>query len=300
MAQEVLSPIEDMPIGLLAQRVQTNPSLAMELPGRAEVAAPERWSRRLMFVLEAAMCGELDERQVVEDMPALPETPQQISLWGLGRSLDRLWRPTVAKKLSDVYKEGAWQPLFKRTQSLLDESPKEERKLAYDYYNSALTESSPTLVVRYVRGLYVAALVKQPDGEGSKANSILAVRQGMSVMRRLGVRGFDVFALMMKDLEKGDRNKVLELQPSKDQLRFAHPMNACPVGTDGLVVSEVEEAARQKGQWPFGCPAIKGSRIVEKLAHRVIDDGERLELFPEPEDDSLLIGRFEGFQNARG
>ena len=270
-------PAEAEPIGLLAMRIQADPSLALALPGDEEVAQPQRWSRRLRFVLEAALCGELDQRGIVEAVAPVPEDQDFICVTDLGLALDALWRPVVDEKLVTLSRDEPWLPFFERSQALLDEGEllNEDAVMpatALDYYKEVFHESSPSLVARYVGGLYLAATSKkarpQPD-------ALSVVRQSVATVRRVGVRGFDTAVQIMRDFEAGDRNQILELPGDRARLHFTQPLKTCPVGTEGQTVAESEEIAFQKGEAVCGCPAIKNGRIVEKLAYRIIDDAEQ-------------------------
>jgi hypothetical protein len=266
--------IETAPIGYLASRIQADPSFAFELPDIQDAAEPARWERRMRFALEAAVCGELDTRGIVEAVPQIPEDEPVISLRHLGLALDELWRPVGREKLAGMYEDEAWEPVFMRTQVLLDASPYEYVH-SLEHYTAVLEESSPSLVARFVGALYLAASSKRTQFQ-PRPDTLTVVRNSVELVRRVGARGFDAAVSMMGDFEMNDRNQLLELQEAEARLRFTQPLISCPVSIKSQTVAEVEEAARQQDEEPLGCPATKYGRIVEKLAHRIIDDAERL------------------------
>jgi hypothetical protein len=273
---QVAQTIETAPIGLLAGRVQADPSLAMRLPSNEEVTDPQRWQRRLLFIMEAAVCGELDNQGIVEAVPPIAETQNVISIQHLGLALDRLWNPVVDEKLTGLYQDGTWQPVFERSQALLDDSPTECQSYA-EYYRQVLHESSPSLVARFVGALYLAAISKKTQSR-PRPDSLSVVRHSVGLVRRVGVRGFDAAVAMMADLEVGDRHQVVELDEANERLNFTQPLAVCPVGKEKQTVAEVEERAYHEGHDPIGCPAIKNGRIVERLAHRIVDEAEARKL----------------------
>jgi hypothetical protein len=269
--QNVPQPMEKAPIGALAARVQAEPSFAMELPQPEETAHPEHWGRRLRFILEAALCGELDDRRLVEEIPGLNRRIiPTFSL--LADALDQVYRPVLEDKLSEVHAQESWQPVFKRMTTVFAYDPA-EREDPPLFTIHRLLKHQGSVAVSQVEKL---SQVTMRYGAHTPERIAAIIRSGgVAVTRRQANRCLKVANFIGNDWKEGDRHGVLELPEGTDDLHFNRPVGNCPVSYTQRTVDEIEEQEKQWGWARIGCPALKNSRLIEKLMNRAADDALR-------------------------
>lgn len=272
MSDQYTHPLETIPVKELAGRIQADPELAGELPLAENMPNPAAWNRRARFILETAVTIELDERRLVDDLPALANTPSSFS--ELGAGLDKVFDPRVAALLGEIHQSDEWEAFFWRSDRLILPSAWADDPLqAY----TEIIGGQAGVMVSHVEGI-AGAVHGKYNITGNKETADLLRRHMPYMWGKIGYLGLDAAQAVLEDLDN-DRNNILRLDEDAGRLGFVKPLSLCPAGESGTAtVQALDDAAREDNFEPIGCPAFIGSRLGRKLAHRAIDEADTARL----------------------
>ena len=278
MSEAAVCPVEAMPVGVVAARLREDPALADRLPAFARDGNVRRRSR---FILEAAVCGELDDMELVE---AIPELEDGISSFSeLRAAFETAYKPQLRQRLAQIHGRPEWLPVFTKIAQMngrwqRDNDTNWPVRASMDVCTDIFQDQGGT-AVGMVRHLSFMAV--QQGAETSPEIADMIRTDGVSQTRRQADMHFRAFNMLMKDIRNGDPHRIFD-GSGRAGLQTAQPPESCPVGEDGQTAGEIAEAQWRAGDGKVGCPALKGSQIITKLINRVVDDGERFDVLTRP------------------
>jgi hypothetical protein len=283
MSEQVGCPIsiETVPVNVLILRIQSNPSVVESFPEPWSPDSPSGWERRLRFVLEATISGELDKLGLVESMPEL-DGSEISSFADLREATSEVYQPELATKLTEIHRRRTWLPVFEKllqtngvNPRLLARAPFISEKLCQETF--ADQAASAVGQVRLLSTMLTKHDVDDPDRIADHIKT-----GGLKITRHQANLHLEAAETMIQDIHDGDPRGLITFS-DENGLALSRPIEACPVGTgpETKTVGAIMEEQDRKGHPAIGCPALKGSMLISKLMVRAVDDALKFGLFGE-------------------